>query len=179
MLSKRVLKRYPLKTLPACSLDQLITEPGIGKSKASRILAAVEVGNRIFAEEVLTKVMIHSTKDALLQVRDIAAKKQEYLQVLYLNSRHELLLKETVGQGGLNKMLITPKEIFSPALQTPCAGIIIVHNHPSQDPSPSEDDIAFTTRIQEASEVMGISLLDHLIVTTQRYFSFRDSDTKE
>ena len=77
--------------------------------------------------------------------------------------------------GSLNSMMITPKEIFSLALQTPCASIIIAHNHPSGDPNPSDDDIRFTTRIHTAGEVMGIQMLDHLIVARTGYFSFRDN----
>ncbi len=85
-----------------------------------------------------------------------------------------MVLKEVVGMGSLNSLQITPKEIFSHALQTPCASLVIVHNHPSNDPAPSDDDIRFTRRIHEAGEVMAIPLLDHVIISKSGYFSFRE-----
>lgn len=173
-LSSALLKRFSLAKLAKMPSSELAGFPGVGKAKASRILAAFELGQRLFSKESFAKVVIRSTKDALMQLRDIAEKKQEYLLVFYLNARFELLQKEIVGQGSLNSMLITAKEIFAPAIATPCASIIISHNHPSGDPSPSEDDIKFTKRIHEAGEVMGIPLLDHLIVAKSDYFSFRD-----
>jgi len=174
-LGETLLNQFPLARLATSSLQDLTRLPGVGKSKAARIIAAVELGNRLFAPTSFTKIVIRSTQDALSHVRDIVEKKQEYLLVFYLNARFELIQKETVGQGSLTKMLITPKEIFSPAVQTPCASIIVVHNHPSGDPTPSDDDITFTTRIHEAGEVMGISMLDHLIVSKGGYFSFREN----
>lgn len=174
-LSASLLKKYPRMQLATTSQESLVSIPGIGTSKAARIMAALELGNRIFAPESLTKVIIRSTQDALGHLRDIVGKKQEFLVVFYLNARYELIQKEIVGQGGLNSMMITPRDIFSPALQTPCASIIVSHNHPSGDPTPSDDDIVFTDRIQKAGEVLGITMLDHLIVGTNGFFSFQEN----
>ena len=77
--------------------------------------------------------------------------------------------------GTLNSLQIEPREIFRPALATPCAALIIAHNHPSGDPTPSDNDITFTKRLFEAGEIMGIPLLDHVILTKSAFFSFRDS----
>jgi DNA repair protein RadC len=110
-----------------------------------------------------------------MHLQDIVLKKQEFLIVLYLNARYELIQKEIVGQGSLNSMILTPKEIFSPALQTPCASILVAHNHPSGDPTPSDDDLVFTDRIHKAGDVLGISLLDHIIVGTNGVFSFQEN----
>lgn len=173
VLGDKLLQRFSLKKLNG-QLKELIRYPGIGTAKASRIAAALELGERIFAPATVTKIIIRNAKDVLSQVRDIAEKKQEYLMVLYLNARQELVLKEVVGIGSLNSLQITPKEIFSHALKTPCASIIVVHNHPSEDPAPSEDDIRFTRKIHEAGEVMGIPLVDHVIVSKTGYFSFRE-----
>jgi len=174
-LSTILLRKYPVKELATQAANELIRFPGIGRVKASRILAALELGSRIYAPTSLTKTVIRSTQDALSELRDIASKQQEYLLVFYLNARYELIQKETVGQGSLNHMMITAKEIFAPAFVSPCASIIVAHNHPSGDPTPSDDDIAFTKRIHEAGEVMGILMLDHLIVTKSGYFSFREN----
>lgn len=175
VLSKSLLRRYPLKELSQVAISDIVKFPGVGRSKASRIIAALELGERLFAPESFSKAIIRSTEDALTHLRDIVEKKQEYLIVFYLNARYELLQKEVVGVGTLNSMRITPKEIFSPAVATPCAWIIVAHNHPSGDPTPSDDDIVFTTKIHEAGEVMGIPMLDHLIVGRNGYFSFRDN----
>lgn len=174
LLSQMVLRRFPLQKFSKTTMSELVKFPGVGKSKAARILAAVELGERIFAPTFFTKVFIRSTKDILDHIKDIADKKQEYLIVFYLNARHELLQKEIIGQGSLNKILIAAKEVFGPALAAPCASIVLVHNHPSGDPTPSEDDIEFTKRIHEAGEVMDIPLVDHLIISRSGYFSFRD-----
>jgi len=179
MVGQSLVRRFSLEQLTNSTLDQLAKIPGIGKSKAARILAALELGERIFKPSSLQKTFIHSTKDILSHLKSIAEKRQEYLLVFYLNARHELLQKETVGQGSLNSMLITPKEIFSPALLTPCASIIVAHNHPSGDPAPSVDDIQFTTKIHEAGELMGIPLIDHIIVSQSGYFSFRENKRGE
>ncbi len=114
-----------------------------------------------------------------MQVRDIATKKQEHLVVLYLNARHEMLQKDVIGIGSLNSLVITPKEVYSPALLIPCASIIVAHNHPSGDPDPSNDDIQFTRRIHEAGEILGITMLDHLVIAKSSYFSFKDNNLQD
>ncbi|MGH7203553.1 MAG: RadC family protein [Candidatus Levyibacteriota bacterium] len=173
VLGDKINKQFPLQKLDG-QFDALVKYQGVGRAKAARIAAALELGERLFAPTTVTKITIKTAQDVLVEVRDIADKKQEYLIVLYLNARHELVLKEVVGMGTLNSLRITPKEIFSHALQTPCASIIVVHNHPSNDPEPSNDDIDFTRRIHEAGEVMGIPLVDHVIVSKSGYFSFRE-----
>lgn len=173
-LAQLILRHHPLSKLPMVSLSDLITLPGIGKSKATRIMAAVELGSRIFAPLSVTATIIQTAQDILSQVKEIADKKQEQIMVLYLNARHQLIKKEAVALGNLNSSLIEPKEIFAPALQTPCAGIVLVHNHPSGDPHPSKEDIIFTKRVQTAGEILGIPLIDHLIISINSYFSFKE-----
>lgn len=174
-LSSMLLKRFPLQKLAHTPVEELVRFQGVGHAKASRIIAALELGSRIYAPASITQIVIRSTPDVVSQMRDIVEKRQEYLLVFYLNARYELIQREIVGQGSLNHMMITAKEIFSPALMIPCASIIVAHNHPSGDPNPSDDDIAFTTRIHEAGEVMGIPMLDHVIVGKSGYFSFREN----
>lgn len=177
-LSEKLLKEFSLKKLSEGSVEHIVKYPGVGIAKASRIAAALEFGERLFAPTTVTKITIRNAHDVISQVRDFADKKQEYLIVLYINARHELVLKEIVGVGSLNSLQITPKEIFSHALKTPCASIIVIHNHPSDDPTPSDDDIHFTRKIHEAGVVMGIPLTDHIIVCKSGYFSFREDKSK-
>lgn len=174
-LSQNLLEKIPLEHFDSVTRKQLMQFLGIGISKASTILAAIELGERIFAPAALTKVLVRSTEDALEQLKEYTQKRQEYLNVLYLNARHELLQKEVIGIGSLNAMVITPKEIYSPALSIPCSSIIVSHNHPSGDPDPSDDDITFTRRIHEAGEILGITLLDHLVLAKTSYFSFKEN----
>jgi DNA repair protein RadC len=175
-VASKLLQKYPLKSLADIHIPQLEKISGIGKVKALHIQAALELGKRIFAPESITKTMIYTTNDAISICRDIASKKQEHMLVLYLNARHELLQKEVIGMGSLNALVIEPKEIFSPGLLTPCAEIIIIHNHPSGDVTPSDEDVQFTQRVQNAGEILGIQLIDHLIVCSSGYFSFREED---
>ncbi len=110
-LSEKLLRELPLRKMSEDSLKQIVKYPGVGIAKASRIAAALELGERLFAPLPVTKIIVKSAQDVISQVRDIADKKQEYLIVLYLNARQELVLKEVVGMGSLNSLQITPKEI--------------------------------------------------------------------
>lgn len=174
-LSDKLIKQIPLDKLASVGIKDLTSFPGVGRTKALRILAAIELGERVFAPKHLNKVIVTCTKDIILELKEYAGKKQEYLVVLYINARNELLQKEIIGIGSLNSLVITPKEVFSPALHVPCASIIVAHNHPSGDPEPSDDDIKFTQRIHEAGEVLGIKLLDHIILARSSYYSFREN----
>lgn len=174
-LAQTFLQQYPLERLATASFRSLKPIAGIGKVKMLRLFAAFELGKRIFANSSLSNISLSSSKDLLLQVRDIVEKKQEYLIVLYVNARQQLIQKEIIAVGRLNALYIEPKEIFAPAFATPCYGIYIAHNHPSGDTTPSDDDIRFTANIQKAAEILGIVLLDHLIVCQTEYFSFKEN----
>ncbi len=174
-LSQKVLDQYKDNQLSHTTLSQLLKIDGIGPTKATRILAMIEFGNRLFAKPTLGKIKIQTNEDVISQVREYSSKKQEHIIVLYLNARHELIQKEVIAIGKLNSALIEPKEVLSPALVSPCASFILIHNHPSGDPNPSEDDIDFTKRLQKASEIVGIQMLDHLIICPNDYFSFREA----
>ncbi len=176
VMAEGLLRHFPLQKFPSIQVSDFLHTPGIGRVKASRIMAALEMGERIFAPAALTKIVIRTTDDALNQLKDIVGKKQEHLVVLYLNARYELLQKEVLALGSLNTTMIEPKEIFTPAVMSPCHAIIVAHNHPSGDPQPSEADLQFTKRIQEAGEIMGVTLLDHLIVAKNAYYSFKDGN---
>ena len=125
-LSETLLRQYPLKKLEKSRLSDWTSIAGIGRSKATRLAAAIELGERIFAPTSLTKTIIQTTADAVSELREYADKKQEYLVALYLNARHELIQREILGMGTLNSLQIEPREIFRPALATPCAALISV-----------------------------------------------------
>lgn len=174
-LAQVLTKKVSSKELANLALPTLLAIPGIGQSKATRILASIELGKRIFSPNSLNSILIKSASDALNELRDLISKNQEQIVALYLNARGELLKKELVALGKVNTALIEPKEIFKVALAYPCTSIILAHNHPSGDPTPSSEDIEFTKKMHEASELMGIKLFDHLIVCKTSYFSFREN----
>ncbi|MBI3443082.1 DNA repair protein RadC [Candidatus Woesebacteria bacterium] len=174
VLADKLLSKYALGELVNLTVYQLAAISGIGKTKAARILAAVELGERLFAPKSLTTVILNSAANVLPQLNDIIEKNQEYLVALYVDARNQLLHRELVALGSLNATRIEPKEIFSAAISLPCAGIYLAHNHPSGDPTPSEDDVRFTARIQSAAAILGFKLLDHIIVSRQRHFSFQE-----
>lgn len=173
-LARALLKNYPLSILPTTTLKDMTTISGIGVSKATRVLAALELGSRAFSTPKLSIKTIRTVKDVLDQVKEVTQKHQEHLVVLYLNARHELIANHTVSLGRLNVLNVEPRDILSHALAIPCTSMIMVHNHPSGDPTPSEDDVKFTVRMQEASDLLGVRVVDHIIVSAQDYFSFRD-----
>src|SRR3989344_8513613 len=166
-LSQTILKIHPLSELPKVSFEKLTKIPGVGKMKAARILAALELGERIFTKPALAQTTVRNPKDAMDQVKEIADKKQEYLLALYFDGRNRLLKKETLAVGSFNIALIEPREIFEKAIQLPCNFLILAHNHPSGDSLPSREDIQFTQKIQIAGDLMGITLFDHLILGAQ------------
>lgn len=174
-LAEHLVHKNCLNKLSTHSIADLTKTAGIGLVKAGRILAAVELGQRLFAPLHLQKIRITSTNQAIDQLREFANRRQEHLVALYLNARSELIKKEILSVGNLNTNLIEPKEVFSPALTSPCAGIILAHNHPSGDPQPSQDDLIFTKQIYQAGIILGVALIDHLIICQSDYFSFRQS----
>lgn len=170
-LAQTLIKKVPFSQFDK---NKLLSQkiPGVGKTKLSRILAALELGERLSGRQSFDTMSIHTVQDILLQVQEIVSKKQEHLVVLYLNARNQVVKKEIVAIGKVNVLQTDMREIFSPALTSPCVCIIVVHNHPSGDPSPSDADILFTQRLHEAGKLLGIVLTDHVIVSKSSYFSF-------
>lgn len=144
---------------------------GLGKTKIARIIAAVEFGKRI---QQKTNNAILSAKDVWNMLSDIRASKKEYFIVFYLDVQNQLIQKETISIGTLNASIVHPREVYEPAIRYSAAQIIISHNHPSGECRPSSDDLVLTQRIKKAGELLGIELVDHIIVTKEKYHSFRE-----
>lgn len=139
-----------------------LTKIGIGSSKTAQILAARELGKRLLIPDA---AVFTSPEQIYANSHDIIKKNKESLLCFYLNARGELLKKELVAVGSLNKVHLLPREIFILIKELPVASIILVHNHPSGTLEPSIEDIRFTHRVKLAADILGISLLDHLIVS--------------
>jgi DNA (cytosine-5)-methyltransferase 1 len=163
VLSQKILKKFGDNFLNA-SIDDLMQISGIGQAKALQISAALALTKRIFDKQNSLDNLILSAQDAIILVSDLKDKKQEHLICLYLNARNALLKKETISIGTLDKSIIHPREIFAPGLEMHAAGVILVHNHPSGDSSPSEQDKQVAKRIIEAGQLMGVNVIDFLII---------------
>lgn len=121
------------------------------------------------------KLKISNPKDIFnLLCEDMMYRKQEVLVVLHLNTKNALIGKETIFKGSLNTSIVHPREIFNSAIKNSAASIVIAHNHPSSDPTPSKEDVNITHRIVECSKILGIALLDHIIVAGNKYVSLKE-----
>ncbi|MCK5044776.1 DNA repair protein RadC [Candidatus Parcubacteria bacterium] len=162
-LSQQILKKFGKKFFNV-TVDDLCQIQGIGQAKALQIVSAFALTERIHDEQKPQDNLILSAKDAIALVPDLKNKKQEHLVCLYLNARNVLLQKETVSIGTLDKSIVHPREIFAPALKSHSAGVILIHNHPSGDPTPSEQDKEIAWRIVEAGKLIGVNVVDFVIV---------------
>lgn len=157
------------------SLEKLLQIKGIGKVKAIQILCLSELAKRL-AKATAKNSLCFSAPDTIAQyyMEDLRHETQENMKLLMLNSKTMLIGESDISKGTVNASLITPRELFIEALQKNAVAIVIMHNHPSGDPSPSQEDIYTTNRIKEAGDLIGIKLLDHIIIGNNCYISFRE-----
>lgn len=163
VLAQKILRKFGNNLLNA-TVDNLMEISGIGQAKALQISSVLALARRLYDKQNAPDNLILSAQDAITLVSDLKDKKQEHLVCLYLNARNALLKKEIISIGTLDKSIIHPREIFAPGLEMHAAGVILIHNHPSGDPKPSEQDKQIAKRIIEAGQLMGINVVDFLIV---------------
>ena len=157
------------------SVQELMKIPGIGKVKAIEILAATEFGHRIaVAPQLKEGTVISSSWVGNYLTKELSSLTQENVVALYLNTKNEIIKKETIFIGSLNSSVAHPREIFKGAIRYSAARLIIAHNHPSGNTEPSEADYSFTRRMVDAGEMMGIEVLDHFIIGENKYLSLRE-----
>ena len=154
--------------------EELVGTRGIGPAKAAQLQAAVELGRRIAVAVPEERPAVQSPEQAAeLVMYEMGALSQEHLRVLLLDTRNQLIRITEVYQGSLNTSLIRIGEIFKDAVRSNAASIIVVHNHPSGDPTPSPEDIAVTRAMVEAGQLLDIEVLDHLVIGTGRFVSLK------
>jgi DNA repair protein RadC len=167
-----------LRALDAASIAELCQIKGIGPAKATTIKAALELGKRLFGEPVQRHLKVTSPQDLVnyFQPRLQHLRKEVFKAVL-LNTKHQMLKDVTVSEGSLSASLVHPREAFLPAIKESAAAVIFLHNHPSGDPTPSTEDKELTLRLVEVGQLIGISVLDHIIIGSGSpgYISFRDA----
>ncbi len=157
------------------SVEQLMQLKGIGKVKAVQIACISELAKRLAKAEAKPTLRFSSPDTiARYYMEDLRHEKQENMKMLLLNSKADLISECDVFKGTVNASLITPRELFIEALQKNAVSIIIMHNHPSGDPTPSKEDILATRRIADAGNLIGIELLDHIIIGNNCYISFQE-----
>ena len=173
-VSRKILSEYPLQTLAKIPLDEMRKVKGIGLAKACTIQAAFELSKRAFSVDQDRLPTVKTPRDVVAEVTDIRGKRREHFIVLYLNARNQLIHREIISVGTLNANIVHPREVFQLAVVHSAASLILVHNHPSGDPSPSNDDVQLTQRMVKAGEMMGIEVLDHVIVSERDYVSLKE-----
>jgi len=140
-----------------------------------RLAAALELGRRLDLADGTQAALIQGPADVFELTADLRRLRREHFIGLYLNTRNRLLVRETISIGSLNASIVHPREVFEPALRQSAASLIVVHNHPSGETDPSEDDLAITRRLTEAGEILGVPLLDHVIVGGNGYTSLKEN----
>lgn len=175
LANKILVELETLQNLYDVTIEELTRIKGIGPAKAIQIKAAIEIGRRILKQSPQERITIRSPKDvADYLMEDMRYLKQEYFIALLLNTKNQIINKEEISVGTLNSSVIHPREVFKPAIKKSVSAIIIVHNHPSGDPTPSREDIEVTKRLAKAGEILGIDILDHVIIGDLKYVSLKE-----
>lgn len=176
-LAKKIL--YPdncpqgLAGVHQWTYEKLTKLKGIGAVKATQILCVLELARRLSKSDALKHLSFTSPASiAEYYMEDMRHQKQEHMKLLMLNTKTMLIGESNISKGTVNASLISPRELFIEALERNAVSIILLHNHPSGDPTPSKEDILITKRICEAGNLIGIELLDHIIIGNNCYISF-------
>jgi len=175
-MANRLLSMYSLERLFDCSIDELKRIRGIGESKAIELLAIKEIGKRYNrAKNPITKITCAKDVFELFRER-LLDEKQENFFVVLLDTKNQIIREVLITKGVLDAAIVDPREIFKPAIRYSASRLILVHNHPSGDPSPSPEDLDVTEKIIEAGEVIQIKVLDHVIVGREECWSWAEKN---
>ncbi len=174
-LSERLLRDGSLEALARRPVSDLRKLRGLGLARACQLLAVFEIGRRAFGRVGLAQRPIRTPQDLVPLVQHYAAAPKEHFLAVMLNTRHVPIDVEVVSIGSLSASIVHPREVFRPAVMASAASIILVHNHPSGETTPSEDDVEITHRLCRVGEMMGIEVLDHIILGSACPFSFREA----
>lgn len=175
-VGQRLLQTFGgIRGLHKATFEEVKSQRGLGEAKASTIKAAIELGRRLSLEAPEERPVIHSPADAAaLVMYEMSALEQEHLRVMLLDTRNQVIDIVELYHGSLNISMIRVGEVFKPAVRRNIASIIVVHNHPSGDPTPSPDDVAVTRAIIEAGKLLDIEVLDHLVIGQGKYVSLKE-----
>lgn len=170
-----LIKFGNVKAISEATLEELSQIKGIGFAKAAQIKACFELGKRQDLEPEQKDFDIKDPQSVVKAIRaSIKDKAKEHFKLILLNTRNKILGISTISIGSLNASIVHPREVFKDAIMHNAYSVVLAHNHPSGDPEPSEDDLTMTKRLIEAGKILGIEVLDHIIITKNGYFSFKD-----
>ncbi|MDO9628632.1 MAG: DNA repair protein RadC [Acholeplasmataceae bacterium] len=175
-LSKNVLYHLEsLEDLKRMTVEELLTIKGIKEAKACTIIAAIELGKRLSKYSIERKKVISSPIDVYyLLSGELSHLLQEHFICLYLNTKSEILKKETIFIGTINQTLIHPREIFKTGIKLSASAVLFVHNHPTGDSTPSKADKEATYLLMEGSRFIGIDFIDHIVIGKNEYYSIKE-----
>jgi DNA repair protein RadC len=166
-----------LEFLERASVEEIQSVPGMGPAKAARLKAAVELSKRLRSADISDKpFIVRRGRDIYDLVKaDIESLEQEHFLTVMLNSRNSVIGKEVVSIGSLDSSIVHPREVFKSPIKKSAASLVLVHNHPSGDPNPSDDDLAVTQRLIRSGMLLGIYVIDHVVVGRGKYVSIRET----
>jgi len=175
-VGQRLLQTFKgLRGLHQASIEDVSSQHGLGLAKAATIKAAIELGRRLALEAPEERPSIHSPADAAALVQyEMSGLEQEHLRIIVLNTRNQVIDIIELYHGSLNASMVRIGEVFRPAIKRNAASIVVVHNHPSGDPTPSTEDVVVTKAMIEAGILLDIEVLDHLIIGQGRYVSLKE-----
>lgn len=175
-IGQRLLQTFGgLTGLHRASFDEMRLQRGVGKAKSAQIKAAIELGRRLSLESPTERPAVHSPQDAAALVQfEMSALEQEEMRLILLDTRNRVLDIVTIYRGSVNSAQARVGELFKAAIRKNAANLIVIHNHPSGDPTPSPDDIALTRLIVQAGKLLDVEVLDHLIIGSARFVSLKE-----
>ncbi len=173
-VANAVLESHPKEELIAMRLEELSRLKGLGKVKAATLVAAFELTRRGLQLGMGILPAISTPGETVPLLAEIKDQRKEFFLCLYLNARNQMIHKEIISIGSLSASIVHPREVFQVAVQHSAAGVILAHNHPSGDVSPSKDDIDLTKRLVQAGDIMGIEVLDHIIIGAADFLSLKE-----
>ena len=162
-----------LRALAAATVAEICRTRGNGLAKATAIKAALEMGARLNTDRLVNGERFTSPEQVYRHFHySFRDRRKEYFITLLLDGKNRIIREVRISEGSLNQSIVHPREVFSPAVRDSAAAIILVHNHPSGDPTPSREDREITRRLKEAGELMGVAVLDHIIIGDGDFVSF-------
>lgn len=176
-ISLMIIDKYDMNELKDISINDLIKIDGIGKIKAITLIAAIELGKRIYMMEPTMYMKLCTPEEIFINTKYLFnGLKQEHFYCLYFNSKQELIGKKLLFIGTVNNSVTHPREVFREAYRLSAYSIVCIHNHPSNDITPSKEDIVFTNSLVKVGKIQGIPLIDHIIIGDSKYYSFYENN---
>lgn len=173
-VARQILEVHPKEELVTMAPEALRSLRGVGRVKAGLLVAAFELARRGLQKGLGVRPVVSCPADVVPLLSDIRDQRKEHFVCLYLNARNQVIHQEVISIGSLSASIVHPREVFQVAITRTAAGIILAHNHPSGDATPSREDIDLTSRLVEAGRIMGIDILDHIILSDIDFLSLKE-----